>query len=167
MNPVTSFAPVIDRSARVLVLGSMPGAVSLATGQYYAHPRNGFWPIVGGILDCAPTQPYAVRLDAMKRSGVALWDVLHSCVRPGSLDSAIEQDSQVPNDFAGLFQEYPGIRLVCFNGAKAERSYQRFVLPTLGVSMQYLRLPSTSPAHAALPLRDKAAAWRKALLSVR
>jgi hypoxanthine-DNA glycosylase len=164
MNAVIGFPPVIDASARVLILGSMPGVASLQRQQYYAHKRNSFWKIVGGIFGFDPAAPYEERLALLRNSGVALWDVLHSCVRPGSLDGAIERDSKVPNDFAGLFRDYPGIRLVCCNGAEAHESYQRLVLSKLGGdSIPCRRLPSTSPAHAALPFEDKLAAWREAL----
>lgn len=166
MNAVISFPPVIDTSARVLILGSMPGVVSLQRNQYYAHKRNSFWKIVGGIFGFDAAAPYEERLARLQNSGVALWDVLHSCVRPGSLDGAIERDSKVPNDFAGLFRDYPGIHLVCCNGGEAYESYQRLVLPALGKNpVPSRRLPSTSPAHAALPFEDKKAEWARALLS--
>jgi len=159
---VQSFPPITRQTARVLILGSMPGGASLRAQQYYAHPRNQFWPIVGALLGFDPASPYEVRVDALRAADVALWDVLASCVRPGSLDSAIEQRSAVPNDFAGFLAAHPQIRRIGFNGATAEALYARLVRPQLAASpeIQHLRLPSTSPAHAALPFAAKLRAWQ-------
>jgi hypoxanthine-DNA glycosylase len=162
-SPVTSFTALSHPCATVLILGSMPGVASLNAQQYYAHPRNSFWPIMAGIVGFDATAPYDARVEALTRSGVALWDVLQSCVRPGSLDSAIQAGTRVPNDFAAFFQAHPGIRLVCFNGAEAHQSYTRHVLPSLNLQeVRYVRLPSTSPAHA-MAFADKLAAWQDAL----
>ena len=164
MTKVSSFPPVVGRSPSALVLGSMPGKRSLEAGQYYAHPRNSFWRIVGEIAGFDPAAPYQVRLDALTASGIALWDVLDSCVRPGSADSAIEAGTRVANDFAAFFGEHPGIGLVCFNGAEAEKSFRRYVLPGLDTTrIHCVRLPSTSPAYAVLSFEQKLAAWRTAL----
>ena len=161
---VVSFAPVASRNARLLILGSMPGEASLKAGQYYAHPRNAFWPILLQWLGLEAGAPYAERLDALRSSGIALWDVLQSCRRSGSLDSAIEPESVVVNDFAAFFARHSHISQVCFNGAAAERCYQQHVLPEVGhLPLAYVRLPSTSPAHAALSPVKKAAAWHAAL----
>jgi hypoxanthine-DNA glycosylase len=163
MDPVTGFSALSLPTARVLVLGSMPGAASLRAQQYYAHPRNSFWPIMARIAGFDAASPYGERVHALTRAGFAVWDVLRSCVRSGSLDSAIQAGTRVPNDFASFFAEHPGIRLVCFNGAEAQQSFARHVLPTLGVEgVRFVRLPSTSPAHA-MALERKLAAWREAL----
>lgn len=141
----------------------MPGAASLRAGQYYAHPRNLFWRILGEVVGLDPGLPYDCRTGALTSAGIALWDVLKSCVRAGSLDSAIEKDSVVPNDFATFFARHPHVRRVYFNGSTAESSYRRWVLPQLpptAGSLLYARLPSTSPAHAALAFEEKRAAWR-------
>ena len=158
---VRSFAPIAAADATRLILGSMPGVASLRAGQYYAHPRNQFWRIVAELLGIDPGMPYAGRIGALASSGIALWDVLESCSRAGSLDAAIEKGSVVPNDFATFFACHPRVRRVFFNGATAEQCYRRRVLPLLPAgTLTYLRLPSTSPAHAAMSYEEKLAAWR-------
>jgi hypoxanthine-DNA glycosylase len=163
---IRSFAPIADRGARILILGSMPGLASLKAKQYYAHSQNGFWPIMGKLLGFDPRAPYPRRKQALIAAHVAVWDVLHSCVREGSLDTRIEEE--VPNDFQRLFRTHREITHVFFNGAKAETSFRRHVIHALagiGTPLQYLRLPSTSPAHAALPYARKFAAWRAILMA--
>lgn len=153
-----SLPPVVDGGCRVLVLGSMPGEVSLRARQYYAHPRNAFWPIVGELIGFDPGDDYAARLEFLRGAGVGLWDVLRSCSRAGSLDSAIARDGMVANDFDTLFTAGPGITRVFFNGAAAARAFHRLVLPPPGVVCR--RLPSTSPANAAMGFAEKLRAWR-------
>lgn len=162
---INSFPPISRRTARVLILGTMPGRVSLREGQYYAHPRNLFWRFLGEMLGFDPASPYATRVAALRSADIALWDVLKSCVRASSLDSAIEASSAVPNDFAAFFAAHPQIRRICFNGAKAEALFIMHVQPLLGVNpdIQHLRLPSTSPANASLPLPEKLRAWQAIL----
>jgi double-stranded uracil-DNA glycosylase len=158
---VECFPPVVAANSQVLILGSMPGAASLAAGQYYAHPRNAFWSIMAAILFFDVNAPYLTRLAALKRARIALWDVIHTCNRPGSLDADIDPTSLIPNDFANFFRAHPQIMHVFFNGAAAERCYRRFVLPVLeGRSLGYTRLPSTSPAHAALGVAEKLHRWQ-------
>ncbi|MEM8499442.1 MAG: DNA-deoxyinosine glycosylase [Pseudomonadota bacterium] len=164
-----SFAPVINTKARILVLGSMPGIASLHAQQYYAHPRNAFWPIVYAILNDSETPvaefpEYEQRLDKLLSRGIALWDVLQTCYREGSLDSAIDEGSIVANDFLSLFHETPDLRAVFFNGAKAEHSFRKFVHADIYQQFGHLnftRLPSTSPAHASLDARQKLQQWRQ------
>ena len=161
MPTVRSFAPVAHVTARILILGSMPGTESLRAGQYYAHPRNLFWPIVGELAGMAPGLRYDRRVAALQRARIALWDVLESCVRDGSLDSRIEKGSLVANDFRSFFQRHPDIAHVFFNGAKAEACYRTRVLPDAGLRpLQYRRLPSTSPANAGMSRERKFEAWR-------
>jgi hypoxanthine-DNA glycosylase len=161
--PDTGFPCSADADARLLILGSMPGQKSLAEQQYYAHPRNAFWPIIGALLDIDPALPYRQRLELLRSRRVALWDVAHQCVRPGSMDHAIEPDSVVANDFAAFFAAHPAIRAICFNGRKAQELYRRLVQPHLpepyNAIAQHL-LPSTSPANAGMTQARKLAAWQ-------
>jgi hypoxanthine-DNA glycosylase len=159
MPRVRSFKPIEDGKAEILILGSMPGRASLAARQYYAHPQNAFWRIAAELLEFDRASPYAKRVQALKAARIALWDVLHSCNREGSLDARIENG--VANDFRRFFRTHRNIRRVFFNGAKAEATFKRYVLSTLrGDSLSYRRLPSTSPAHASMTAARKLSAWR-------
>jgi hypoxanthine-DNA glycosylase len=154
------FPPVVDARARVLILGSFPSVQSLATGQYYANPRNAFWQIASELFGFDGTAPYEQRLTELQSRRVALWDVLGSCCRLGSADSAIDPKSLVVNDFSGLFAGHPGIARVFFNGAKAAELFRRLAAEGLSERpLEYQRLPSTSPAHVMRP-GEKLAAWR-------
>ena len=151
---------MFDEQARLLVLGSFPGAASLQAAQYYAHPRNAFWPVMGALLarpDLA-TLPYAERLQALRRHRVALWDTVAACRREGSLDTAIED--AVPSDLPHLVARLPRLRAIACNGALAHR---QTVLALGDPGVPVLRLPSTSPAHAGRSLADKIAAWQQEL----
>ncbi len=161
MTHVRCFEPVEDANATILILGSMPGKESLRAGQYYAHPRNSFWPILGELVGAIPSLPYEERVRVLRSAGIALWDVLESCVRATSLDSDIEKGSLVPNDFASFFSSHRKITRVFFNGVKAEDCYRKHVLPVLKeLAVSYKRLPSTSPANASIPYKRKLAAWK-------
>lgn len=156
-----SFPPIEGGNARVLILGSMPGQASLAARQYYAHPRNAFWRIVTELLGLDAATPYEGRVFALKEARIAVWDVLRTCTREGSLDARIERDSQVANNFHSFFRAHPGITRVFFNGAKSQECFMRHVLQDMGNdSITYTRLPSTSPAHASLSFEQKLKAWR-------
>jgi TDG/mug DNA glycosylase family protein len=161
---VRSFQPIADANAEVLVLGSMPGVVSLRAQQYYAHPQNAFWRIIGELLGVDADASYARRVKALKAARIAVWDVLESCVREGSADAMIEDDSLLANDFRTFFAVHTRIQRVFFNGAKAEACYERHVLRQLETqSIVYSRLPSTSPANASVTFADKLDAWRAIL----
>lgn len=164
--PVQGFAPIATPHARVLVLGSMPGVASLRAGQYYGHPRNAFWPIMAQLFDFDALAPYPQRVAALRRHGIAVWDVLAACVRPGSLDSDIDPGSIRVNDFDHFLRGQPELRRICFNGATAHAVFRRQVLPALAVAPTFdlVQLPSTSPAHAGMPFVDKCRIWRQHLL---
>ncbi len=163
-NPLLfCFEPIADSNSELLILGSMPGQESLAAGRYYANRRNAFWKIMEHLLGFDPDAAYETRLDKLKKAHIAVWDVLQSCARVGSLDASIDADSITANDFHDFFDVHDKIRTVLFNGAKAESAYRQYVLPSVSaVPVSYMRLPSTSPAHAALSYQQKLQAWKAA-----
>lgn len=164
MVRIHSFAPIAERHARVLILGSMPGDASLRAGEYYAHPRNHFWRMMGTLVGFNPELPYAARVHALKSAGIAVWDVLHSCMRVGSLDANIDHASLATNDFRAFFARHEHITHVFFNGGAAEKIYRRDMLPVLDMPhIEYRRLPSTSPANASYSFERKLERWKTIL----
>lgn len=165
--PIHGFAPITRADAHVLVLGSMPGVASLRAQQYYGHPRNAFWPIMATVFGFDVDAPYAQRVAALMAHKVAVWDVLATCQREGSLDADIAVQSIVVNDFALFVRNHPGLRRLCFNGATAHTVFRRRVLPQLPTPLPFelVPLPSTSPAHAGMPMAEKLRRWRLALLA--
>ncbi|PCK07978.1 MAG: DNA-deoxyinosine glycosylase [Alteromonadaceae bacterium] len=162
MEKTQGFSPRAIGDAHIIILGSMPGKVSLSAAQYYAHSRNAFWAIIETHFSVPCELPYEARLNLLTEKGVALWDVMKSCTRESSLDSDIVASSIVPNDLEGFFLSHPNIRYVFLNGAQAMQSYVKHVLPALSEShrnIPYQRLPSTSPANAAMTLAEKIEAW--------
>lgn len=157
---LTGLAPVFDARARLLVLGSFPGAASLRAAQYYAHPRNAFWPLMGALLGDAALAalPYAQRLEALRHHRVALWDAVAACRREGSLDTAIE--AAEPSELVALVARLPELRAIACNGSLA---YKQTLLAIGDPGLPVLRLPSTSPAHAGRSQADKIAAWQAGL----
>jgi len=161
------FPPVADPSARVLVLGSLPGKASLDAQEYYANKQNAFWRIMGDLFDAGPAVPYDRRLESLRGAYIALWDVIAAGERAGSLDADIVKSSVFVNDFSAFFALHRNIHHIFFNGAAAEAAFRRHVLPGLhGVSLQVIRLPSTSPAHAASSYAEKLAAWSALVAAV-
>lgn len=157
-----SMEPVIDVEAHVLILGSMPGAQSLRMQQYYAHPRNQFWPIIAALFGHeGPFSNYREKCDFLMQNQLGLWDSIHQCVRKGSLDSAIRDEE--PNNIPGLLRGHPGIRLVGFNGSKSFEVFKKhFGFDLLKVpGIDYVRLPSTSPTPSRRPksLEEKIRDW--------
>jgi hypoxanthine-DNA glycosylase len=150
-------APVIARHSRLVILGSFPGVASLQAQQYYGHPRNQFWPLLGAVwrLDLLAL-PYAQRLSEARQRGLGLWDVYASCRRQGSLDAAIE-DAEF-NDLASLKRRAPALRGVAHNGGESARAMKQ--IQALGLPVQ--RLPSSSPANASWSFERKLGAWRAA-----
>jgi TDG/mug DNA glycosylase family protein len=157
------FPPIASPDAHTLVLGSLPGRRSLDSAQYYAHPQNAFWRIIGAIFDVDGKSAYAERIRILTLHRIALWDVFAAAERPGSLDSAIVRATAQVNDFRAFFREHPRIARVFFNGRKAEQAFQRFAMPGLGPEssrIRYACLPSTSPAHAGMTFAEKLGRWR-------
>ncbi len=161
--PDSGFPPVARTNARMLILGSMPGRRSLDEAEYYAHPQNAFWPIMGALFGFSRDLVYAERLEQLMKNGIALWDVAHQCVRPGSLDQAIDMATVIANDFDSFLTTHRNVRKIFFNGRKAEELFRKLVLPDLRDEFSRIErclLPSTSPAHAGLSRAQKLAAWK-------
>lgn len=157
--PIYSFEPIVDENCKVLILGTMPGVISLKKRQYYGNVHNNFWGIIYSLFGEAVEEDYEKRKEFLLAHNIALWDVLEACEREGSSDSDI-RDS-VPNDFAWLFRNYPGITHVCFNGGPAERLFKRYV-ERRGVDVSgkaFHSLPSTSPAYT-IGFEKKFERWR-------
>ena len=150
-----SFPPIADARARVLVLGTLPGEESLRRREYYAHPRNLFWPIVFALFDTAPATDYRERLAFVAAQRIALWDVCELGERDASADASIRRER--PNAIDRLLDTNPLIRAVAFNGTTARRLYDRHFVRR--ANLTYLALPSTSPAHARLDFAAKLARW--------
>lgn len=157
------FPPVSQSNALVLILGSMPGEESLRLQQYYAHPRNSFWKIMGSLFNFDYKSSYQNRCNALMENKVALWDVMEECEREGSLDSSIKNHTIEENDFKTFFTNHSDIKYVFFNGSKAEQEFKKRVSPKLNMSikLQFQKLPSTSPAMAMLNFDEKLFAWRE------
>lgn len=165
-----SFPVLVSPEAKILILGSMPGERSLRAQQYYAHPQNIFWEMMGDLFGAGRQTTYPARLQILNQNRVALWDVVFQCYRSGSLDTNIRMESVVPNDFVSLFSRCPKVETVFFNGHKAEQLFRKLVLGDLlknlgerSNRLRFLRLPSTSPAHASLTRDQKKARWHREL----
>jgi len=167
-----SFAPIEGTTARWLFLGSMPGQASLKSGRYYAHPRNGFWPIIRYLIDgskpsyeALDEKSYRQRCELAMQHGIAIWDVLASCERPGSLDGNIVKGSETGNDLHALHARHPELELIICNGKAAASLLEKLIVKK-GSSLDSIRrttVPSSSPAMASLSLLEKAQAWEVAI----
>lgn len=153
---IYSFAPVIDKECRVLVLGSMPSVKSLEKSQYYGNKQNYFWPMMFDLFEEAFREEYEEKKALLLRHHVALWDVIAGCEREGSLDSNIK--NEVPNDFPMLFQEYPKLETILFNGGKAKQCFQKN-FPDLLKEKDWMQMPSTSPA-CTIKREEKRLKWQ-------
>ncbi|SAL43463.1 DNA-deoxyinosine glycosylase [Caballeronia humi] len=150
------FPPIANGATHTLILGSFPGVASLVATQYYAHPRNQFWRLVGTVIgESLHELPYDARVERLLAHGIGLWDVLAACERKGSLDAAIRHAN--PNDFASFRRHAPQLRKVCFNG----KTSGRFEPVIRAAGYATLVLPSSSPAHAMLSFEQKLAVWRQ------
>lgn len=153
---IYSFPSLSDNNSKVLLLGTMPGIASLTLNQYYGHPQNAFWKLLFTIFDEPYSTDYAVRKKLVLKHRIALWDVLQTCVRKGSLDSAIEQE--IPNDFTAFLASHPNIQQIFFNGQKAAQYFKKYVqIPS---HYELITLPSTSPANAGISFEEKLKLWR-------
>ena len=165
MPLVHSFEPIVGRNPRIVILGSMPGVVSLQAVQYYANPRNAFWAIISELfgidIDCG----YQSRVEQISQLPVILWDTLKACPREGSLDSRILKRQIEANNIAGLVAQYSGLRAIAFNGAASEKYFNQLEKHRLPASHQLklIKLPSTSPANAAMNFDQKLIAWKQLL----
>jgi len=165
MPRVHSFEPVIGIDPRVLILGSMPGVISLHATQYYGNPRNAFWPILSDLFGIEINCDYEQRVEQVSRLPLILWDTIKTCHREGSLDSNIQKHQLEANDIPALLNRYPGVVLVVFNGATSEKYFRRLVKPELpeGSGLTFMKMPSTSPANAGSNFKQKLAAWSELL----
>ncbi len=162
----SSFNYIANPNAKILILGSMPGDISIAAAEYYAHPRNLFWDFMQELLDISRDLPYEKRLELLQEKGVALWDVLGFCHREGSLDSSISIQTEQANAIPELLDSCPNIRAIFFNGQKSHASFKRHILktqPEIAEKYKLIVLPSTSPANASMKAGDKLERWRRVL----
>jgi double-stranded uracil-DNA glycosylase len=189
MSLITSFSPISGKGARILILGSMPGIKSLEAQQYYAHPQNQFWKLMGDLVGAGRDLPYKQRLKILKEKNIAVWDVFQCCIRPGSLDSKITNETV--NDFPAFFKKHPHITHVFFDSGKAEEAFHRLAMPLLEQNSfvfsprkrgfykvensclrgkcrnLYLhRIPSPSPTHAGMKYEAKLKEWKKILKAI-
>ena len=164
MTLLESFPPIATDKATILILGSMPGIKSLQANQYYAHPRNLFWPFMSELLDFKLPLGYDERILKLKENNIALWDVLQHCHRDGSLDSNIDKETMVPNDFSDFLKRHRSIKKIFFNGKKSEEVFRRYVLEDIQAEfpdISYTGLPSTSPANASIKREIKLKLWKQ------
>lgn len=159
------FEPIFPNQPVCMILGTMPSVISLEESFYYAHPRNAFWPILSDYFQL-PIKNTEQKATLCKQSGILLWDVLSSCERQGSLDSAIKQPEA--NDFEALFKNYPDLKAVCFNGKAAQSLFEKQVMKKQNIpnDLIFYSLPSTSPANAQLTFDNKREIWHQTLQQV-
>jgi hypoxanthine-DNA glycosylase len=160
---VSSFPPQVGADCHVLVLGTVPSLRSLELRQSYGHAQNFFWPLMGELFDAGPELDCQERIARLHARGIGIWDVLKHCERPGSLDSSIVPDSEVPNAIPQLLRRHPRIRAIALNGGKAQQAFRRHIAPLLDPALRdrvaILALPSTSPANASIPRAEKRRRW--------
>jgi hypoxanthine-DNA glycosylase len=162
-----ALAPIVGKSPELLILGSMPSQISLREQKYYANPQNAFWWLMSELYGFSGDQRYQQRCQALVRNGVAVWDVLEDCRRPGSLDSNIVRSSERSNNFNFFLSAHPSIRLLAFNGGAATSIFMRHCSDVLTQNPQitWQQLPSTSPAHASITRAEKLQRWRQCLVT--
>lgn len=165
MPRVHSFEPVVGVDPRILILGSMPGVISLQATQYYGNPRNAFWPILSELFGINVDCDYEQRIEQLSRLPLILWDTIKACHREGSLDSSIKKHQLEANDIPALLDQYPSVRLLVFNGATSEKYFKQLVNPLLPENhdLTLIRMPSTSPANAGASFAQKLSTWSQIL----
>ena len=157
---IQSFNCILPHQPPVaLILGSLPSVTSLGQQQYYAHPQNAFWRIIEALFANGVPCDYAQRIELLKQNRIALWDVIASAKREGSLDSAIQTETVVPNDIVGLLNAYPSIKTIYLNGGTATTLFKRHIAKQLSATVQIIPLPSTSPANARMGFEEKLGKW--------
>lgn len=169
MSATRGFPPILGPGPEVLILGSLPSQKSIQLGQYYGHPHNAFWKIMGDLVGAGQETSYQARTECLVSRHIAVWDVLASSERPGSLDSAIVGDTASANDFSGFLGQHPGISLVCFNGQTAAKYFKKLVSSDTErdfAGIMFEILPSTSPAYAAMSYGDKLKTWSAILAPI-
>ncbi len=154
---IASFAPLIDENSTVLILGTMPSVKSLEGQEYYGNRQNAFWPILFGVFEEEATTDYEQKKQLLVRHRIALWDVLQSCEREGSLDSKIK--GEVPNDIVGLIKAYPTLKTIVFSSQKAGQYFKKYIGSIEGVT--FVTMPSPSGANARMSLQEKLIHWKK------
>lgn len=157
-NRISSFPPLIDDHSEILILGSIPGVKSLEMQQYYAHPQNKFWRIILELLNEEFTEDYAKRIQTLKKHHIALWDVIDSCERKGSLDSEIKNEEA--NQIDELLEDYPNVKAIFCNGGKSYKNLQKLLGKNYKIPI--FLMPSTSPLHT-ISFERKFEEWKKAL----
>lgn len=153
--------PVSDSESEILILGTLPGKVSLQTKQYYANPTNQFWKIISTIFNDAIPDSYEDKLKVLEKHHIALWDVLKSANRDSSLDSDIK--NPVANDILGFISKHPKLRVIGLNGGKSETYLGHIGLHNLPRIIQIVLLPSSSSANTHSSVADKTVLWESIL----
>lgn len=163
MALVHSIEPVIGRDPRIIILGSMPGIVSINAAQYYANPRNLFWTVMAELFGIDIDCEYQVKVQQLRGLPIILWDTLKACHRQGSLDSKILNTDIQANDIAALLRQYSTVQAIAFNGGASAKYFDRLIKPHLpdNLAIELLKMPSTSPANAGMKLEQKLELWRR------
>ena len=163
MTRVHSIEPIIGRNPRIIILGSMPGIISINAAQYYANPRNLFWTVLAELYGMDIECSYESRVQQIRELPIILWDTLKSCHREGSLDSRILNTDIEANDVVGLLERYQTVQAIAFNGAASEKHFNKLIRPQLSadLNIELLKMPSTSPANAGMKLDQKLELWRR------
>jgi hypoxanthine-DNA glycosylase len=160
---VHSIEPIIGRNPRIIILGSMPGIISINAIQYYANPRNLFWMVLADLFGIDINCSYESKVQQVQQLPIIIWDTLKSCHREGSLDSKILSTDLEANDIGALLKQFPTVQAIAFNGGASAKYFDRLVKPQLSkdLSVELFKMPSTSPANAGMKQQQKLEIWRK------